>query len=143
MISLMIAALAALTPAQATPYAPPAAPAALDARIPELEGTRADPTCGGKPALAQQAFCVVTTMAAMQGQADQYDAAFRAQGWLAAAGGDNLTVYVRRRETGGCDAFQQLAFADQTQLIAPAAPAWFAFATIPGDVCAAATPVTE
>lgn len=140
MIALMIAGLVALSPAQAAPAPAAVARAALDVQIPELPGTTADPTCGGKPAMAQQAFCVATTMAAMQGQADQYDAAFKSQGWIAADGGANLTVYVRRREGGGCDGFQQLAFADDARAIAPAAPAWFAFAAIPGDVCSAAPP---
>ena len=106
MSALMVAAVVALALPQATP-APPAPPVALEVRIPELEGARADRTCGNKPALAQQAFCVATTMAAMQAQADQYDAAFQAQGWLAADGRDNLTIYVRRRDGGGCDSFQQ------------------------------------
>lgn len=140
MISLIIAGMASLALPQAAPDAAPVARAALDVQIPELAGTSADPTCGGKPAIAQQAFCVVTTMAAMQGQADQYDVAFKAQGWIAAGGSDNLTVYVRRKADGGCDAFQLLAFADDAQVPAPAARANFAFASIPGDVCTRKAP---
>jgi hypothetical protein len=133
MISLILAT--ALAVAQTPSTQAVAAP--LDLDIPEVSGTTADPTCGGKAALAQQAFCISTTQAAMQTVADQYDAAFQRQGWLAAAGGDNLTVYVKRREGGGCTAFQLLAFADDTRPAAPAAPGYFAFATIPGDICAA------
>ncbi|NBW11215.1 MAG: hypothetical protein EBR82_24605, partial [Caulobacteraceae bacterium] len=116
-------------------------PAPLDLDIPQVAATTADPTCGGRPALARQAFCVQTTQAAMQGVADAYDAAFRQQGWLAAGGADNVTVYAKRKPEGGCMGFQLLAFADDNRPAAPAAPGYFAFATIPGDVCAVrATP---
>ncbi|NJC40796.1 hypothetical protein GGQ87_001054 [Brevundimonas alba] len=130
---LILAARAALSLAQAAPAAP------LDLQIPEVAGTVADPTCGGNPALASRAFCVATTQAAMQAVADQYDAAFQSQGWLAASGEANLTVYVRRKEGGGCTAFQLLAFADPNRPAAPGAPGYFALATIPGDICAAST----
>jgi hypothetical protein len=129
MISFILATSQAAAPSVASP---------LNLEIPEVAGTASDPSCGGKGVLAQQAFCVATTQAAMQGVADQYDVAFRQQGWLAAAGGANLTVYVKRKETGGCTAFQLLAFADDTRPAAPAAPGYFAFATIPTDICAAA-----
>jgi len=43
---------------------------------------------------------------------------------------------VKRRPGGGCDGFQMLAFADESRVPAPGEPAWLAFATIPGDVCA-------
>lgn len=132
MTPLIFAALAAVSLPQA---APQAAPAALNVDLPDLPGTLADPTCGGKPALAQQAFCVVTTQAAMQAQADQYNAAFNGQGWQAADGRPNVTYYVRRREGGGCDAFQMLAFADDSRPAAPGAAGYFAFAAIPGDIC--------
>ena len=126
-------------PAPTTPAAPQGAPVAapLDLDIPEVSGTAGDPSCGGRAALAQQAFCVQTTQAAMQTVADQYDAAFQKQGWLAAGGENNLTVYVKRKDGGGCTGFQLLAFADENRPIAPGAPGYFAFATIPGDVCAA------
>ncbi|HEX8469849.1 MAG TPA: hypothetical protein VF633_01945 [Brevundimonas sp.] len=125
----------AAAPAPAAQGAPVAAP--LDLQIPEITGTAGDPTCGGRPALTQQAFCIQTTQAAMQTVADQYDAAFQKQGWLAAGGKDNLTVYVKRKDGGGCTGFQLMAFADETRQAAPGAPGYFAFATIPGDVCAA------
>jgi len=128
-MSMMILAATAALGLQAAPAAP------MDLIIPELPGTAGDPTCGGNAALAAQAFCVSTTQAAMQGVADQYDAAFRAQGWIAASGEANLTVYVRRKEGGGCAAFQLLAFADPNRPAAPGAAGYFAFATIPGDIC--------
>ena len=135
MKTLILAAVAALcvTPAMAQT----AAPTPLNVEIPELERVSADPTCGGKAALAQQAFCVTTTQAAVGAVVDAYSAAFSQQGWLAAGGDDNLIVYVKRKPDGGCDGFQMLAFADDTRLAAPGAPAWLAFATIPGNVCAA------
>lgn len=133
-MSILILAATAALGLQSAPAAP------LDLIIPELPGTTGDPTCGGNTALAARAFCVSTTQAAMQGVADQYDAAFRSQGWLAASGEANLTVYVRRKEGGGCSAFQLLAFADPNRPVAPGAAGYFAFATIPGDICADSPP---
>lgn len=135
MKTLILAAGAALcvTPAMAQT----ATPAPLNVEIPELPQVTADPTCGGKPALAQQAFCVTTTQAGVGNVVDAYSAAFSQQGWLAAGGDNNLVIYVKRKPDGGCDGFQMLAFADETRVSAPGAPAWLAFATIPGNVCAA------
>lgn len=121
-------------------------PAPLQVEIPELPTAVNDPTCGGRVGLAQQAMCVMTTQGAIGGLVDAYSEAFRLQNWLAAGGEDNRVVYVKRRPEGGCDAFQMLAFADETRVPAPAEPAWLAFAAIPGDICAArsaapATPV--
>ncbi|MBU1345494.1 MAG: hypothetical protein KKA16_00920 [Alphaproteobacteria bacterium] len=112
-------------------------PGALDVDVPTLAGAVADPTCGGRQAMTAVATCVSTTQAAIEGVVDAWNAAFEAQGWLAADGSDNRIVYIRRREAGGCDAFQVLAFADNMASIAPAAPAYLALAPIPGDVCAA------
>jgi len=139
MIIATLAAMAALfdpTAAQAAPAA--AARAAIDVDIPEVAGVTADPTCGGRAAVAQQAFCVATTQAGAEGLMDVFDASFKRQGWLAAGGGDNLVVYVKRKETGGCNAFQVLAFAPEDAAPSPAGPAYIAFAAIPGDVCHAA-----
>lgn len=135
-IGLMTMAAAVATLGQAVPT-PTATPAPLDLQIPEVTGTASDPTCGGRVTLATQAFCIATTQAAMEGVVDQYDAAFREQGWNVAAGEANRIIYVRRREGGGCTAFQLMAFADDSRPRAPAAPGFFAFATIPGDICAA------
>lgn len=135
MKTLILAATAALFAAPA--MAQTATPAPLNVEIPELERVTADPTCGGKPALAQQAFCVTTTQAGIGAVVDAYSAAFSQQGWLAAGGSDNLVIYVKRKPEGGCDSFQMMAFADDTRIAAPGAPAWLAFASIPGDVCAA------
>ena len=124
-VSILMAAVLAQTPA-----------APLDVSVPAVAGVTADPTCGGRSELATMATCVVTTQAAISGVIDAWTADFERQGWLAAGGGDNRVVYVRRRAEGGCDGFQSLAFADGN-VAAPAAPAYLAMAAIPGDVCAA------
>ena len=86
----------------------------------------------------------MTTQGAIGGLVDAYSEAFSRQEWLAAGGADNLVVYVKRRPEGGCDAFQMLAFADESRVPGPAEPAFLAFAAIPGDVCTAqpAAPAT-
>ena len=142
MKTVILAAAAALLAAPVIAQEAPAGPAPMLVEIPELATAASDPTCGGKPALATRALCVSTTQAAIGALVDAYSAAFSQQGWLAAGGSDNLIVYVKRREAGGCDGFQMLAFADDAREAAPGAPAWLAFAAIPGDVCAAqpATP---
>jgi hypothetical protein len=141
MKTLILAAAAVLFAGPA--LAQTAAPAApqLNVQIPELERVTADPTCGGKAALVEQGvFCVTTTQAGIGAVVDAYSAAFSTQGWLPAGGSENLIIYVKRKPEGGCDGFQMLAFADDTRVAAPAAPAWLAFASIPGDVCAAQPP---
>lgn len=127
------AAPAAPTPQGAPQAAAPTAPAATDLNIPVIEGAQASPDCGGRAEVAAQAFCVSAPLTAMEAVADQYNAAFAAQGWVAAAGDDNRIVYVRRREGGGCTAFQLLAFANEDQADTNG---YFAFAAIPGDICA-------
>lgn len=136
MKTLILAAMAALCAAPAIAQTAPPAP--LQVEIPELERVASDPTCGGRPGLAQQAFCVTTTQAGIGAVVDAYSAAFAQQGWLAAGGDNNLVIYVKRKPDGGCDGFQMMAFADDARVSAPGAPAWLAFATIPGDVCALA-----
>ena len=54
----------------------------------------------------------------------------QARGWIPAGGEDNRVVFVRRRDGGGCDGFQMLAFADETRVQAPGAPAWLAFSLL-------------
>lgn len=126
---LALAALIALPVAQETPSP------ALAVTLPEVAGATADPTCGGRAELARIAFCIASTQVGMQGVADAYSTAFNAQGWLVGAGDDNRVVFVRRKDGGGCEAFQMQAFADEARTPGPAAPAYLAFATIPGDVC--------
>jgi hypothetical protein len=132
------------TPAPAPAPAPSAdpAPGALLVAIPDAANAAPDPTCGGREALTQQAMCIQTTQGAIAELADLYNAAFTSQGWLAAGGGDNLVVYVKRRPEGGCDGFQMLAFANESRVPGPAEPAYVALAAIPGDVCATAPAAT-
>lgn len=130
---VMMAAAAVLLAAPAMAQTP----APLQVEIPELPTAVSDPTCGGRIGLAQQAMCVMTTQGAIGGLVDAYSEAFARQQWLPAGGEDNRVVYVRRREGGGCDGFQMMAFADPARLPGPAEPAYLAFAAIPGDVCAA------
>ncbi len=137
---MKIVVMAAAAALLAVPAMAQQAPVPLQVAIPELAAATSDPTCAGRPALAQQAFCVSTTQAGIGALVDVYSAAFAQQGWLAAGGGENRVVYVKRRPAGGCDGFQMMAFADDTRPAAPAATAWLAFAAIPGDVCAAPAP---
>lgn len=111
---------------------------ALDVQLPAVEGLSADPTCGGREAMTAIATCFTTSQAGIENVVDVWNGAFAEQGWLAADGQDNRILYIRRKEGGGCDAFQILAFADNMQSMAPAAPAYLALAAIPSDVCSAA-----
>ena len=56
-------------------------------------------------------------------------------GWLAAGGDENRVVLIKRREAGGCDGMQMVAFYDTTKTAVAELPAYLGFATIPGDVC--------
>jgi len=132
MMVLSFALAAALVQA-----AGPTGPMALPVALAPVPNAQPDPTCGGRTAMTTFATCVVTTQGAAQTVLDAYSADFGRQGWLAADGRDNRVVYVRRKEGGGCDAFQVLAFAGQ-QVPDPVGPAYLAFAVVPGDVCAAA-----
>ncbi|WGM32229.1 hypothetical protein [Brevundimonas sp. NIBR11] len=119
------------------------APLPLQVEVPTIEGVTADPTCGGRPPLASRATCLATTQAGIESTVDVLTADFARQGWIAADGGDNRVIYVRRRAEGGCDGFQVMAFAGNDNISAPAAPAYLAMAAIPGNVCAAqAAPTT-
>lgn len=130
--AIFAAALIGQTPPAAVQGAP------LDVQLPAVEGLSADPTCGGREAMVAIATCFATTQAGIENVVDVWNAAFAQQGWLAADGQDNRILYIRRKDGGGCDAFQILAFADNMQSMAPAAPAYLALAAIPSDICSAA-----
>ena len=134
MIVTLMAAVALLT--QTAPVAAPQPALAVD--LPAVEGLAADPACGGRPPLATIATCFATTQAQVDTVVDAWNAAFAQQGWVAADGENNRILYIRRKDGGGCAAFQVLVFADEMQTMAPEAPAYFALATIPSDVCTAA-----
>lgn len=131
MTILTLAAMAALQ----------SGPLPLPVTVPEAPGVSADPTCGGRAPLAGIAFCYAMTQAAVEGVVEVYNADFARQGWLAADGADNRVVFVRRKEGGGCDAFQLLAFPGPTA--GPTAPAYVALATVPGDPCTAANQAAQ
>ena len=130
---MILSSIAAAILIQATG---PAGPMALPVVLPPVEGTQPDPSCGGRQAMTTFATCLSTTQAAAEGAMQALNADFERQGWLPADGRDNRIVYVRRKDGGGCDAFQVLAFAAQ-QIPDPAGSAYLAFAVVPGDVCAA------
>ena len=146
MRTLTLATVAALLATSALAQTAPATPApatpAQTVELPEVQGATADPTCGGRAELARIAFCISSTQAGMQSVADAYSAEFAKQGWLVGAGDANLIVYVRRKPAGGCEAFQMQAFANDDRVPAPGAPAYLAFATIPGDICTDRSPAT-
>lgn len=134
-LTAVTALLATPAMAQTAPTPAPSAPSAQTVELPEVQGATADPTCGGRAELARIAFCISSTQAGMQSVADAYSAEFARQGWMVGAGDANLIVYVRRKPAGGCEAFQMQAFANDDRVPAPGAPAYLAFATIPGDIC--------
>lgn len=101
-----------------------------------LPGATAAPECGTMPHLAGRAFCVTAPLAAVGGLAEAYIARFESQGWLAAAGDDNRIVMIKRRDGGGCDGLQILAYYDETRTAGPESPGYLAMELIPGDVCA-------
>lgn len=145
MKTLLIAALAAvvsptLTLAQTTAPAPAQAPAgpqgAPASDTPVLTGAQPSPDCGDLHGLNGRAFCVVAPLAGVGALAEAYIAHFETQGWLVAGGDDNRVVFIKRRDGGGCDGLQMVAFYDTARPQAPEAPGYLGFATIPGDVCA-------
>jgi len=140
---MKIAMMAAAAVLLAGPAMAQTAPGALQVEVPELPTATADPTCGGRAVLAQQAFCVSTTQAGIGALVDAYSEAFSRQGWQPGGGRENLVVYLKLKALNVCTGFQMLAFADDAREPAPAAPAYLAFAAIPGDLpCASPEPAT-
>ena len=141
---LAAAALLTPTPTLALQMPAPAPQTAADAAQQLiLPGAARALDCGPRPQLARMAFCVTAPINAIGALADAYIVRLGEMGWLQADGRENLVVFVRRREGGGCDGVQMLAFYDEDQPVEDASPGYLAFALIPGDVCAApeATPV--
>lgn len=137
---LAAAAVLMAAPAQAQAQAPePAAPAPVttspDAMV--LPGATPAPDCGNLYGLAGRAFCVSSPLAGIGTLAEAYIADLRTKGWIPAGGDDNRVVFVRRRDTGGCDGLQMQAFYDTAGPAGPASLGYLGFGPIPGDVCAA------
>ena len=97
------------------------------------------PDCGGLNNLAGRAWCVTAPLGQVGALADAYIADLATKNWLAAGGDENRVVFIKRREAGGCDGMQMVAFYDTARVAVAELPAYLGFATIPGDVCAAQT----
>jgi hypothetical protein len=110
--------------------------------VPLLGIATVAPTCGDLP-LSAPVSCVSAPLAAMSSVAEAYIDHYKGLGWLPADGDDNRIVLIKRREAGGCDGMQIVAFYDTTVAAGPATPGFLGFATIPGNICAAAPTATS
>ena len=133
MMIALVSALA-LMAAQAAPSAAgpvSIAPTDIEVKAPAV----ASADCGGL--LSAPAFCVTARMDQLGGVADAYIEDFKGKGWIPADGDDNRVILIKRREGGGCDGMQMVAFFDTAKPQTAEAPAYLGFALIPGNVCAA------
>ena len=136
MIRSFLAATAALSLSTAV-QAQTAAPAQVQpAEVALLPGAQLSPDCGGLNNLTGRAWCVTAPLGQVGALADAFIADLATKGWLAAGGDENRVVFVKRREAGGCDGMQMVAFYDTTKTAVAALPAYLGFAVVPGDVCA-------
>lgn len=136
-MSLSAAAVQAQTPAPASP-----APQGGPADVGLLPGAELSADCGGLNNLTGRAYCVTAQLGQIGALADAYIADLASKNWLAAGGDENRVVFIKRREGGGCDGMQMVAFYDTAKTAVAELPAYLGFATIPGDVCAAAAAAT-
>jgi len=136
-LALSTAAVQAQTPAPA-----PAAPQGGPADVGLLPGAELSADCGGLNNLTGRAYCVTAQLGQVGALADAYIADLASKNWLAAGGDENRVVFIKRREGGGCDGMQMVAFYDTSKTAVAELPAYLGFATIPGDVCAAAAAAT-
>ena len=137
MIRSFLAATAALSLSTAV-QAQTAAPAQVQpAEVALLPGAQLSPDCGGLNNLTGRAWCVTAQLGQIGALADAYIADLASKGWLTAGGDENRVVLIKRREAGGCDGMQMVAFYDTTKTAVAELPAYLGFATTPGDVCAA------
>lgn len=100
-----------------------------------LPGATLAPDCGNLYGLAGRAFCVSAPLASIGALAETYIAELQTKGWIPAGGEDNRVVFVRRRDTGGCDGLQMQAFYDISRPAGPDAVGYLGFGPIPGNVC--------
>lgn len=119
-------------PVQTAPSIPPG-PAATG--MPVLPPATEAADCGGL--LRSPAFCVTAQLDQIGALADAYTEHLATLNWLAADGDDNRVIFVRRRDGGGCDGLQMVAFYGETKPAEATAPGYLGFAVIPGDVCTA------
>ncbi len=125
------------TPAPAESFQPAPPPVAS---FPILAPATEAADCGGL--LRTAAYCVTAQLTEIGTLADQYIETLGQLGWLAADGDDNRVIFVRRREGGGCDGMQMIAFYDEARPVTPTTTGFLGFAAIPGDICVAA-PATQ
>ena len=137
-LALSAPAVQAQTPAPAAPAAPQSTQQGGPADVGLLPGAELSADCGGLNNLAGRAWCVTAQLGQIGALADAYIADLSSKNWLAAGGDENRVVFIKRREAGGCDGMQMVAFYDTTKTAVAELPAYLGFATIPGDVCAAA-----
>ena len=140
------AALALSAPAVQAQTPAPAAPQSTQqggpADVGLLPGAELSADCGGLNNLAGRAWCVTAQLGQIGALADAYIADLSSKNWLAAGGDENRVVFIKRREAGGCDGMQMVAFYDTTKTAVAELPGYLGFATIPGDVCAASAAAT-
>lgn len=103
--------------------------------LPLVAGTEFDDTCGPRPQYQGKAICVRGNLASIEPVADAYIGHFTGQGWQVVSGEANGVIFARKRADGGCDGLELAAYYDESRPIAPATPAWLAFAPLPGDLC--------
>ena len=136
MIRSFLAATAALSLSTAV-QAQTAAPAQVQpAEVALLPGAQLSPDCGGLNNLTGRAWCVTAPLGQVGALADAFIADLATKGWLAAGGDENRVVLIKRREGGGCDGMQMVAFYDTARVAVAELPAYLGFAVVPGDVCA-------
>ena len=81
-----------------------------------LPGAQLSPDCGGLNNLAGRAWCVTAPLGQVGALADAYIADLATKNWLAAGGDENRVVLIKRREGGGCDGMQMVAFYDTARV---------------------------
>lgn len=130
-----------LTSAQAEPAPAPARQPAPGAPAPSAGFPILAPAvevadCGRL--LATPAYCVSAQLTEVGALAENYIETLHGLGWIAADGDDNRVIFVRRREGGGCDGMQMIAFYDEKVPVTPTTVGYLGFAAIPGDICTSA-----
>ncbi|MDO9609618.1 MAG: hypothetical protein Q7J26_13930 [Brevundimonas sp.] len=140
MIRSLLAATAVLSLSTAVQAQTPAPQAVQGqpADVGLLPGAELSADCGGLNNLAGRAWCVTAPLGQVGALADAYIADLATKGWLAAGGDENRVVLIKRRDSGGCDGMQMVAFYDTAKTAVAELPAYLGFATVPGDVCAQA-----
>jgi hypothetical protein len=133
-----VLSLSTAVQAQAPVQTPVAPTQVQPADVALLPPAQLSPDCGGLNNLASRAWCVTAPLGQIGALADAYIADLATKGWLAAGGDENRVVLIKRREGGGCEGMQMVAFYDTTKTAVAELPGYLGFAVVPGDVCAQA-----